>query len=215
MAHYSVSVETRTKCLMKEVWELPSAPDGEFEPENEKRHAKGMIRIKQMIAAGADQSRPAKFGGSGFTTTPMIVAAANGDAICLSFLLSAPFASPDFVDECGECALTHAARYGSSKCVAMLAPFCDPNIKDSFGHTALAVAMLNGNSEAVAILAPITDLNARDDEGKTARQLAESDARQYLPLLDSILERLELDEAIGAGSVGQAEHPGCRRRSSL
>lgn len=214
MAHSDGDMNISSNALMRAVWELPPANGWKLNAEDKERHAAGMLLIKQMIEAGADQSRPARFSeNERYASTPIIFAAANDDAICLDFLLSAPFANPDFIDEEGDCALTIAAGYGASTCVAMLAAICDPNIQDSQGRTALARAMRRGNSESVTILAPITDLGLRTNDGENARQFAEryEKSRQYLLLLDSIHERRVLAEATEAASAGQAAHLGRRR----
>lgn len=213
MAHSDGNIDISPNALMAAVWELPPVEGWKLDPENKKLHAEGMLLIKKMIEAGADQSREANYEAERYASTPIIIVAANNDAICLEFLLSAPFANPDFVDGDGDSALTMAAAYGCSTCVAMLAAICNPNVRDSEGRTALVRAMDGGHSESVAILAPITDLSLRTCNGDTARQFAEryEDARQYLPLLDSILERPMLAEAMEAANVGQGAHSGRRR----
>lgn len=213
MDHSDGSIDISPKALMKVIWALPQVDGWVVDAVDKDSHAKGLRLIKQMIEAGADQSRAVRFGHEPSASTPIMIAAANDDAICLSLLLSLPLANPGFVDHEGDCALTMAARYGCSSCVAMLAPLCDPNIKDSLGRTALACAMQNGHSASVAILAPITDLSARNDKYETARQFAERHqaARQYIPLLDSIIDQQILASAIGGGNVGPAEHIGRRR----
>lgn len=213
MAHSDCNIDISPNALAKAVWELPSVEGWEIDAKNKDRHATGMLLIKQMIEAGADQSRAVKFRTETYASTPIIIAAANNDAICLDFLLSAPFANPDFIDEEGASALAMAACYGFSSCVAMLAAICDPNVQDSQGRTALARAMCGGHSESVAILAPITDLSLLTDDGETARQFAQrcEKSQLYIPLLDSILERSMLAEAVKTANVGQAAHPGRRR----
>lgn len=206
-------IDISPAALMAEVWDLPSSPGEKFSPEEEESHALGMARIKRMILAGADQSRQAPFGGMESSSSPIIIAAANDDVVCLDFLLSAPFANPNFVDQDREFALMVAARHGYSDCVAMLVAVCDPEMRDWAGRTPLVCAMLKGNSKSVAILAPITDLGAPNADGETPRQLAERDevARQYIPLLDSIIEAPLLEAAVGASASGQAARPGrCR-----
>lgn len=215
MANSGVNIDISPSALMMAAWELPSLESGRLDALDEEEHAKGMRFIRQMIEAGADQSREATVDGGQWSTTPIIVAAANNDSICLAFLLSAPFANPDFIDQKGRRALAVAACHGYSSCVEMLAPVSNPNIQDAHGNTALASAMSGGHSKSVAILAQITDLSARNLKGETARQFAErcSGLRQYLPMLDSIVERRMLAAATKPAEVELAEHP--RRKLSL
>lgn len=211
-------IDISPSALMAAVWELPSSPGEKLSPEEEESHVQGMALIKRMILAGADQSQPASFGEEAWRasseetsgTSPIIIAAANDDVVCLEFLLSAPFANPNFVDQERDFALMAATRQGYSRCVAMLAAVCDPEMKDWAGRTPLVCAMLRGDQKSVAILAPITDLNALNADGETPRQVAERNeaARKFIPLLDSILEAPLLDAAIGAPASGQAARHG-------
>lgn len=213
MGHTGDNIDISPAGLMKAVWELPSTEGGKLEGEGQEAHARGMSLVRKMIEAGADQSQAAPFYNGRHATTPIIIAAANNDVACLAFLLSAPFANPNFVDEDGETALLLAAHKGNFNCVAMLAPICDPNIKDSFGRTALEWAMARGHSESVAILAPITDLVARNGDGETARDYAQrhETARQYIPLLDAIMERPLLAAAVAEEGVEPAARLGRKR----
>lgn len=164
-------------------------------------------RVGDLLAEGADASSESSQG-----STPLMLAASANSANVVAQLI--PLGNVNAVDFYGKSALHYAAMATSAECcVAMLAAICDPNAQDSEGRTALTLAMRGGHSESVAILAPITDLSLRTNDGETARQLAErcEKARQYLSLLDSILEQRMLAEATDGGSVEQAAHPGRRR----
>lgn len=200
------NIDISPDALMSAVWKLPygSSPDMSH-------HAEGIRLITKMIKAGADPSQlavPGHFENQS-PTTPVIVAAASDDAICLALLLSSPLANPDFIDEDGDTALIVAAFHGNPKCVEILAPICDPNAQDREGRNALVCAMLHGDAESVAILAPITDLRALNADGATARQVAQGhrQALRYIPLLDSILESQILEEAIPSANEGPAGRP--------
>ena len=216
MRHANNKIDISPQALMNAVWDLPCV-----QSEEPVAHAQGMLLIRQMIEAGADQSQLASYGDVDLfekklktPTTPLIIAAANNDITCLTYLLGSPGANPNFIDPDGDTALILAAIHGHPDCVAILAHVSDPNIQDSHGRTALARALLEGDPKSVAILAPITDLAVVDFWGTTAREIAErhEHARQYIPLLDSIQERPILAAASSSHKEGEAPRP---RRMSL
>lgn len=90
--------------------------------------------------------------------TPLMVAAENDSAECISALLRNPRTQPDLRGSNGRTALMYATRKG---CPRSLQQFqsCDPNNEDKFGYSTLELAMIHENPSAIEYLLCRDDLD--------------------------------------------------------
>lgn len=106
--------------------------------------------------------------------TPLMHAAAHGDADTVRLLISAGADLKAATPEKLQPALTLAARWNRVSVIkALLAAGADPRQRDSIGWTALMWASLQGRTDVVAVLLPGgADPNNVDQDGDTPLILA-------------------------------------------